>query len=461
MKHVFLIFVSLYFGLVLNVFAQSETSDSESTKINQIIQKRGLSREHLGIEISIGSKKVFLLNEGKKFIPASVTKLVTSYTILKQMPLNYKFKTELYYDSKNLYIKGGGDPSFVSENMWYLVNEFVRKNIKSVKDIIVDDTLFDQVRYDQSRESVRVDRSYDAPIGAMSFNWNSINIFVKPNQLNQQANVYLDPDNQYFKLINKTQTNDNKSAKELVIDVNQEQKIITVHGDVHSKVDEKAYFKNVSDPVLWTAENLKAFLNQRGIVTTGQLRAGTVPADALKVATSESKSINQILIDMNKFSNNFVAEMLTKNLASLSGEKPAKLSTGVEQIRNELKQIGLTEKEMYIENPSGFSRDNKFTARGLNKVLEVVQNDFQIFPGFVESLPILGIDGTLKKRMKNSPITGLVRAKTGYLDGVIALAGYAGRANGDILHFSFLYNGPRDMKLVQETFDQILVQILK
>ncbi len=461
MKHVFFIFVSLYFGLALNVFALTESTQIDSTQINQIIQKRGLSREHLGIEISIGSKKVFTLNESKKFIPASVTKIVTSYTILKQMPINYKFKTELFYDGKNIYIKGGGDPSFVSENMWYLVNEFTRLNIKSIKDIIVDDTLFDQVRYDQSRESVRVDRSYDAPIGAMSFNWNSINIFVKPAQLNQKANVYLDPENQYFKLVNKAQTNDNKSAKELVIDINQEQKIITVSGDVHSKIDEKAYFKNVSDPAMWTAENLKSFLNQRGIVTTGQLRTGTVPLDAQKMATSESKSINQILIDMNKFSNNFVAEMLTKNLAAFSGERPAKLSTGVEQIRNELKEIGLTEKDMYIENPSGFSRDNKFTARGLNKVLEVIQNDFQIFPGFVESLPILGIDGTLKKRMKNSPITGLVRAKTGYLDGVIALAGYAGKANGDILHFSFLYNGPRDMKLVQETFDQILVQILK
>jgi serine-type D-Ala-D-Ala carboxypeptidase/endopeptidase (penicillin-binding protein 4) len=455
MKHVFFIFWCLYLGPVY-AFSGADLKQ----QLNQVITKHGLSKEHLSIEVSAGSKKIFALNSDQKMIPASVTKILTSYASLKTFPLNHKFKTELYFDGENLYIKGGGDPSFVSENMWFLVNEFVRKNIKSVKDIVVDDFLFDQVRYDQSRESVRVDRSYDAPVGAMSFNWNSINIFVKPGLKNQTADVYLDPANSYFKLINKTNTNDNKSAKDLIIDMNQDQKIITVRGDVHSKNDEKAYFKNVSDPVIWTAENLKYFLMQRNINVTGKLRSGRLPDTANKVATSESKSINQILIDMNKFSNNFVAEMLTKNLAAYAGEKSAKLSTGIQIIRQELQKIGLTEKEIFIENPSGFSRDNKFTAAGLNKVLEVIQNDFQIFPGFVESLPILGIDGTLKKRMKNSKIEGLVRAKTGYLDGVISLSGYAGRDDGEILHFTFLYNGPRDMKLVQETFDQMLVQIL-
>ncbi len=456
MKHVFLFLSCLYFGLVAYPDVDSINAD-----LNHILKKNGIGSDQIGIEVSLGSKKIFQMNEQKKFIPASVSKILTTYAVLKTLSLNYKFKTELYFDGKNLYIKGGGDPSFVSENMWYLVNEFARKNIKSVQDIIVDDSMFDQIRYDETRESVRVDRSYDSPTGAMSFNWNSVNIFVKPGEKNKAAAVYLDPDNQYFKLINKTNTNDNKSAKELIIDVNQEQKIITVSGDVHSKIDEKAYFKNVSDPVLWTAENLKSFLSQRGISTTGRLKNGIVPSAAIKVATAESKSVNQILIDMNKFSNNFVAEMLTKNLAAYTGERPATLSTGIEVIRKELKKIGLNPNDLYIKNPSGFTRDNKFTATALNKVLEVMQNDFQIFPGFIESLPILGIDGTLKKRLSEPAIKGFVRAKTGYLDGAIAMSGYAGRTNGEIIHFTFLYNGPRDMKIVHETFDQMLVRILK
>ena len=124
MKHVFLIFWCLYFSLAFEVKAQTVHTD-----FVQILQKNGIHKDQIGIEISSGSKKLFTLNPDKKFMPASVTKILTAYAVLKSFPLNYKFKTELYLDEKNLYIKGGGDPSFVSENMWFLVNDFVRQNI--------------------------------------------------------------------------------------------------------------------------------------------------------------------------------------------------------------------------------------------------------------------------------------------------------------------------------------------
>ena len=127
MKHVFLIFWCLYFSLVAY-----GTDTAFNSNIQQIIQKYGINKDQLGIEISLGSKKIFSVNSDKKFIPASVTKILTSYVVLKNLPLNYKFKTELFFDGTDLYIKGSGDPSFVSENMWFLVNEFVRKNTKSI-----------------------------------------------------------------------------------------------------------------------------------------------------------------------------------------------------------------------------------------------------------------------------------------------------------------------------------------
>ena len=68
--------------------------------------------------------------------------------------------------------------------MWFLVNDFYRQNLKAIEgDIIVDDLLFDDIRFDKSRESARVDRAFDSPVGAMSFNWNSVNIFIKPAAL--------------------------------------------------------------------------------------------------------------------------------------------------------------------------------------------------------------------------------------------------------------------------------------
>lgn len=445
------------------VSVQAQNSQSLQAEVKDILAKYKINQEHVGLMIALKDQVSFENNAKKMYIPASISKLLTSYSVLKNIDLNQKFKTELYFDGTNLYLKGNGDPSFVSENLWYLVNEFTRQKIRLIPgDIVIDDSYFDEVRFDNSRESSRVDRSYDAPVGAMSFNWNSVNIFVKPAEKeNEKAQVVLDPENMYFSLVNRTTTKSKKLSRELIIDVDQKNRTITVTGDVLRGGIEKAYFKNVADPDEWAGENLKAFLGQRNIGVKGRIRHGKVSASAEKLVTFESKSLSMILADMNKFSNNYVAEMLTKNLAALSGEAPATLATGVKVIQKDLKDLGLTKEDFKVLNPSGFTRDNQLSAYAMSSVLKAMQNDFRYFPTLLESLPIAGVDGTLKKRMKNSSAAGFVRAKTGYLDGVVTLAGYAGQRNGDIYRFAFLYNGPQDEARVREAFDQILIYLLR
>ena len=152
--------------------------------------------------------------------------------------------------------------------------------------------------------------------------------------------------------------------------------------------------------------------------------------------------------------------MLTKGMAVEDGKR-ATLKRGVEIINEELKKIGLDDKQVVIKNPSGLTRENSFSAASMNKVLTQIRNDFSIYPTFVSSLPIAGIDGTLKKRFKGTPGEGWVRAKTGSINGVVSLAGFAGRRDGQLLTFAFLYNGPRDEGTVREAFDQILLSRLK
>ncbi len=460
MIKIFRILMYMHLSLGSFLFSIEATAQFKSEEIVRILKAGGISTSDVTMEVRHDHKTVFALNEKSLLIPASVTKIFTAYTVLKQIPFNYKFKTEMFYDDKNIYVKGGGDPSFVSENMWYLVNEFKRQDISSIPgDIVLDDSLFDQIRYDESRESKRIDRSYDAPVGALSFNWNSVNIYIKPNTGKVQA--YIDPESDYFTLRNTAKVSG--KPKDLILSIDQNTQVITVSGELSSHATEKAYFKNVSDPINWFGENLKSFLAQRGISVKGKIKAGKVPASARSVALVESKTLSSILSDMDKFSNNFVAEMLTKNLAAYSGESPAKLSTGVNLIKSELRKINITDKDLILLNPSGFSRDNKFSAHALTEVLSQIQNDFKIFPSFIDSLPLAGFDGTLKKRMKETSAEGYVRAKTGYLDGVVSLAGYAAKrpsVGSDIYTFSFIYNGSRDEALVRATFDKILNYIV-
>ncbi len=448
--------ITFYLGLVLffhlNVYANDLNFD-------HLFKKFGLSKNDLSMQIMFNDKITFQQNDQQKKIPASVTKILTSFAILKQIPLNIKFKTELFYDQKNIYVKGGGDPGFVSESMWNLVNDFKRLNVQKIAgDIIIDDTLFDSIRYDESRESIRVDRSYDAPVSALSFNWNSVNIYVKP--VNGKVQVVLDPESNYFTLKNKAVVSKSKITKDLIISVDQKNKVIQVSGEISAQQSEKAYFKNVADPVQWFGENLKSFLKQRNIEFTGKVKSGKIPQNLEPVVTVDSKTLSAMLSDMNKFSNNFVAEMLTKKMASIAfTAKSAQLVDGVNIIKSELKKINIT--NLILENPSGLTRDNQFSASQLNQVLENIKNDFKIFPTFMDSLPIAGLDGTLKKRMKDTSAQGYVRAKTGYLDGVVSLAGYAAKSDSSNLYtFSFIYNGAKDEAQVRKFFDDVLLDLL-
>ena len=188
---------------------------------------------------------------------------------------------------------------------------------------------------------------------------------------------------------------------------------------------------------------------------------GVTPEKATVLAESESKSVETILADMNKFSNNYVAEMLTKNLGTLRKPKSASLADGVEIINEHLKSLNLPEDQYHIESPSGLTRQNRLSSFAMWKVLQHLRNDFRVQPEFLTSLPIAGIDGTLKKRMQNSPGERWVRAKTGYLNNVVSLAGYAGLEDGRVVTFSFVYNGSTDETKVRQYFDKLLIFLVK
>lgn len=459
--------------LIAVLFSPSSVASANWSEAESIIRKAKLKVDDFSIFVGNEEKTPLMEHHsGRQLIPASVTKLLTAGAILHNFPPGTRFKTQLLSDGRisngqltgALYLKGGGDPSFVSETLWVLVNNFVRTGVKTIDgDLVVDDSLFDQLRFDPSRESQRVDRAYDAPTGAMSFNWNSVNIYIRPGKVGEKAEVFLDPENEYVRLTNKVKTTgggDNEVIADRKDDPDGNGDLITVSGKISSKSNEMVIYKNVVRPDLWSAYNLKAFLQQRGIQVKGKIRPGITPAPANLLAEVDSKPVEQILADMNKFSNNFVAEMLTKQLGALKS-KPGSIAGGMNAIRDFLQGLGIPKEEYTIINPSGFTRENKFSALTLWRVLRYVGQKFQMAPEFISSLPIAGVDGTMKKRLRDAEVARTVRAKTGLLNGVVSLAGYAGRKDGKVIPFVFLYNGNADDSHVRQTVDQILIKIVE
>lgn len=469
----------IFVAALMWCFSSEANFDAKNVEgeLSSLAKKHGVQLKDLGMYASVGEgdgrKVVIDVNGQQTMIPASITKIATASAVLANFPPGYKFKTQLWTtgDVKggvlkgNVYLKGGGDPSFVSENMWFLVNAFLRADIKRIEgDIVVDDSLFDKMRYDISRQKERVDRAYDAPVGAMSFNWNSVNIFVRPGKNGDEAKVTIDPENDYIRLVNKAKTiggSDNKLLADRKEDSKFDGDIIHVGGGIGKNNKEIVIFKNIMQPDLWSGYNLKAFLAQRGVSVTGAIKTGVTADTATLAAEAESKAIEQILADMNKFSNNYVAEMLTKNLGTLKKQKAVTLADGMTVINEHMQSLQIPKEQMTLLSPSGLTRENKMSAFALWKVLQHLRNDFRVQPEFLTSLPIAGIDGTLKKRMKGSSAERWIRAKTGYINNVVSLAGYAGLEDGRVITFTFIYNGSTDEAKVRQFFDNLLISLLK
>ncbi len=462
------------------VSKQIKTDETLIQDLEKIVQQSGF-KNNAGIFIAQAQSEdnpLLQVQPDRKLIPASISKIATAATVLEKILPGTRMKTTLLSDSNiqdgtlmgDIYLKGAGDPSFVSENMWVLVNNFTRQKINTIQgDIVVDDSLFDSLRFDPTRQDERVDRAYDAPVGAMSFNWNSINVYARPGKkTGDPALVFIDPENNYTQLISHVKTvekcDDPCIQIDRSFDAKEKKERVTVNGKARLQQEGKKEilaFANITHPDLWSGENLKSFLAQRGIRVQGNVRAGKVKDSAKILAESESKPIEDMVVDMNKFSNNYVAEMLTKNIAVASGASVGTLSEGLKVIRSLMGSMGLDENAFELENPSGLTRKNKFTPRAMWRVLDYVKKDFRIYPEFLRSLPISGIDGTLKKRMKGTVAERYIRAKTGLLTGVVSLAGFAGRSDGTVIPFVMMYNGNADAEQVRHFFDKLAIRLVE
>lgn len=467
MKSLFLI--ALFSLLSLS----SKTFGVEASDLEKIVKSYRIPVERLGLHVvdlsEIPHKSVYALNAEEQMIPASVSKVFTAIAALKKFGPSHRFKTTLWSNAKeekgvlkgDLYIKGGGDPGFVSETLWFLVNEFVRNEIRLIEgDLIVDETRFDNVRFDESRDPGRVDRAYDAPIGAMSFNWNSINVHIRPTKAGKAPKVFLNPQNGAWTIVNKAKTKKGSASSIVVSRVNANS--IYVTGAIGEAVPEVVKYKSILAPAMWTGNSLKEFLSQRGIQVKGSVRLGEVPKDAKLMAEARGKPMSETVADMMKFSNNYVAEMLTKNLAAEFSKQPATMAEGVDVIVSAITELGVPKKDFTLVNPSGLSRRNKFKAKDITHILTEAYQQFDYSAELLASFPLAGMDGTLKTRMENAPAKGRVRAKTGQLTGVAGLAGFAGRKDGQIYAFTFMFNGPGPQgDLARRLFDDLASKLVE
>ncbi len=213
--------------------------------------------------------------------------------------------------------------------------------------------------------------------------------------------------------------------------------------------------EGTTNPALSAATTLSADLQAAGITFTGEIIAGQTPNGAKEIAQM-SHSIFDVLSNMNKTSDNHSAITIFKLLGAKLKSNSGSLQGGQEVVESFLSEIGVNRYSFEILEGSGLSRYNKINADLYMKLLKYMYDDRFLFDYYYNTLSIAGVDGTLKKRMIGTAAEGNIHAKTGSLNGVSSLCGYAVDQDSEILIFFVVMNGfggsANKMHLVQDDF---------
>jgi len=187
---------------------------------------------------------------------------------------------------------------------------------------------------------------------------------------------------------------------------------------------------------------LRLQLAANGVRIAGVTRRGAVPDTASELlAYREGRDLAETIRLMLKYSNNMIAECLVKAMGSTASGRRGTWKNGIAALRRHLRALGLDLRGAVVLDGSGLAPGNRLSPRMLVSALRLARSSFAFGPEFLSALPIAARDGTLKNR--GAEVAGAVRAKTGLLDGVSALSGYARRTDRAELVFSVLVNGYR------------------
>ncbi len=397
-------------------------------------------------------------NAGEELLPASTMKLFTSAIAFERFGPNYQFSTDALRDGPvgpdgtvngNLYIRGDGDPALSgkflpggpSAPMNRLADLVAQQGIKHVTGSVIGDaSAFDDQKIPEGWLTRYLQASYAARVSALSLNENLVAVSVTPSAAGQPATVVLEPSTSAIPLIANVRTVAGGGARLGFRKLGNG--TIQASGSIGTRTGTRKYVYIVEDPASFATGAFLNALISRGIRVDGGIRLGKTPPNAVKVASLLSPPLASMVAAMNRESINHYAELLFRDAAR--GPKRDVVGS-VQSASSVLHQffatkLGVDTTRLAFADGSGLSILDRVTPRSQVQLLGYAHRA-SWGPWLHSSLPVAGDSELLKRRMRNTPAEGNLHAKTGTTNEVIALAGYVTAVNGEVLAFSFLYNG--------------------
>jgi len=383
--------------------------------------------------------------------PASNAKILTAIAALSTFGPSYQFETEVRSDIApdaegavgRLAVRGAGDPALNSEDWWRLADALRHRGLRRVRgDILLDDSLFDAERWHRGWGRTS-SRAYHAPVGALNANYGAFAVTVTAAaRPGDPVSVAVDPPVPYFEISNGARTVGARERSSLVVDrrAGEGHETVVVRGSAVAGSAPRTFYRSVLDPTAYAGAVLRMQLEAVGIRVDGDLRRGEASSLAHELLRFEGRPLADVVRLFVKYSNNTVAETLVKDMGA-HADGVGSWATGVPAEMRTLVSLGLDGSSISLVDGSGLSYENKVSPRALVDALRLARHSFDFGPELVSALPIAASDGTLQERARGAE--GRVRAKTGLLNGVTGLSGYAQLAGGDLAVFSVLVNGYR------------------
>lgn len=405
--------------------------------------------------------------------PASTMKVVTTFAGLQLLGPDYRWQTSLYADAApepdgtlngNLYLRGHGDPKLVPEEMAKLVSQARRYGVSNINgDLVLDRSYFADGLDGNGTIDGETTRAYNVSPDALLYSFKTLSFTISPDPATRSVAVSVTPALAQLRVDNRLTLRNGRcgdwrtGANPAIMP--QPDGTVVASFDGSYSTDCGEHVVNLAtlshSDFIWggfVAEWQRAggtFAHPPGV------RAGKVPRNAILLARHYGEPLADIVRDINKFSNNVMARQLFLTIgAEIDRSGPASTARSARVIQRWLSRQGLDMPDLVLENGSGLSRDERISAYDMARLLQQalasnVGNDL------IDSLPILGVDGTLRNRLTRAHAAGNAYLKTGTLQDVRALAGYVDALNGDRYVVVAYINHP-NASAAQEAHDALM-----
>ncbi len=395
---------------------------------------------NVGIEVrEVNARSPLIsLNAEKPMNPASVMKLLTTYAGLELLGPAYTWKTEAWLGGQldsngvlhgDLILKGTGDPKLSLEQFWLWLRELRNRGLREIEgDLVLDRSAFDLPPFDPAAFDNDPLRPYNGGADALLLNGSVLTLRLVPQGtavavLDEPKLAGLVPENR-LRLVNRA----NCGAWDDAIQVTVADGKLILKGDYPAICGERNLYLSPLSPRDYVHSAFKALWQELGGTLRGGLRDGLVPTNATLLSTHTSPPLAEVIRDTNKFSNNVMARQLLLSL-SLKEGSPASIAASSAVIRDWLRNAGMSAPELVLENGAGLSRLERISPQHLAQLLQHASGS-RFHAEFEASLPIVGLDGTLRKRYKDHALAGHAHLKSGSLNEARAVAGYLQSRSG-------------------------------